>query len=64
MNSVLKYILSDCGLLRLCPFVPGFYGHRFPRPRIGNAYPFEGSPRCVPSGTGVPSLGRRERLDG
>jgi hypothetical protein len=46
MNSVLEYILSDKHwLLRLRPFVPGSYGYRFRRPGVGNAYPFEGSPR-------------------
>jgi hypothetical protein len=43
-NSVLKYILSDVrGLLRLRPFVPGSYDRHFPRPGVGNAYPFVGS---------------------
>jgi hypothetical protein len=44
IDLVLEYILSDaCGLLRLRPFMPDSYGRRFPRPRVGNAYPFVGS---------------------
>jgi hypothetical protein len=44
------YIADVCGLLRLRPFVPGSYGHCFPRPRVDNAYRFEGNPRVHSSG--------------
>jgi hypothetical protein len=53
MDLVLEYILLDaCGLLRLHPFVPGSYGRCFPRPGVGNAYPFVGNQRV--HDTGVP----------
>jgi hypothetical protein len=65
MDLLLEYILSDAhGLMWLRPFVPGSCGRCFPRPGVGNAYPFEGSPRCIPPGIWVPSLGRWGRLDG
>jgi hypothetical protein len=60
MDLVLEYILSDArGLLRLRPFVLGFYGRRFSR--------FWGSAMlirlweamgCIPSGTWVSALGQ------
>jgi hypothetical protein len=51
IDSILEYILSDArGILRLCPFILGSYGHRFLRPRVGNAYPFVGSPRMRSTG--------------
>jgi hypothetical protein len=47
-DSALEYMLSGAhGLLWLCPIVLGTYGHRFPRPRVGNAYPLPKAPECV-----------------
>jgi hypothetical protein len=61
MDNILKYILLDvCGLLRLRPFVPGASGRHFPRPGVGNAYSFAGSPQtCLIGGPGLcPGLTR------
>jgi hypothetical protein len=45
-DLVLENILPDArGLMWLRPLVPGSYGRRFPRPRVGKAYLFVGSPR-------------------
>jgi hypothetical protein len=51
MDLVLEYMLSDArGHLRLHPFVPDSYDHRFLRPKVGNAYPFAGSPQVHSTG--------------